>query len=76
MTARWYFGGAYAMTIGAPLTLGGDLEDRAYVRSATDRIMQRIAGLATQSAARLPSTSLQPTSALSMAMGRKHLSVG
>ncbi len=54
MTARWYFSGRYVMTVGEPLLLDGDVNDRAGVRAATDRIMRRIEILADQSAARLP----------------------
>lgn len=56
ITARWYFSGTYAMTVGEPLIFNGDGEDRAYVRSATDQIMQRIVNLAAKSEARLPGT--------------------
>jgi 1-acyl-sn-glycerol-3-phosphate acyltransferase len=56
ITARWYFGGTYAITVGEPLIFNGEGEDRAYIRSATDQIMQRIGNLATESEARLPIT--------------------
>jgi 1-acyl-sn-glycerol-3-phosphate acyltransferase len=55
-TARWYFSGKYVMTVGEPLFLGGEVNDRACVRSATDQIIQRIVELSDQSAARLPIT--------------------
>jgi 1-acyl-sn-glycerol-3-phosphate acyltransferase len=64
ITARWYFGGAYAMTVGEPLIFKGDRENRAYVRSATDQIMQRIVNLAAESEVRLPVTRPVPTSEL------------
>ena len=67
ITARWYFGGAYAMTVGEPLIFNGDGADRAYVRSATDQIMHRIVNLAAESEARLPVTRTIPTSALAEA---------
>ncbi len=54
--ARWYLRGAYAMTIGEPLRLEGSVEDRQYVRSASDRIMQHIACLARESAQRVHTT--------------------
>ncbi len=56
MTARWVFNGEYVMTVGEPLYLNGDVSDRVSVRAATDRVMQRIATLADQSAARLRTT--------------------
>jgi hypothetical protein len=56
-TARWYFSGMYVMTVGAPMLLDGDVNDRVGVRAATDRIMQRIEDLSAQSAGRLPITS-------------------
>jgi 1-acyl-sn-glycerol-3-phosphate acyltransferase len=67
MTARWYFGGAYAITVGAPLFFNGDEGDRAYARSATDQIMQRIVNLAVESEARLPITHPIPTGKLAEA---------
>ena len=53
-TARWYFSGKYVMTVGEPLFLDGEVNDRARVRAATDRIMHHIVELADQSAVRLP----------------------
>jgi 1-acyl-sn-glycerol-3-phosphate acyltransferase len=51
--ARLYAGGRYAVTIGTPLHLAGDVEDRPYVRALTDQLMQRIERLAQCSAGRL-----------------------
>ena len=51
-TARWYLRGPYAITVGEPLRFRGDVEDRQYVRWVSERIMQRIAGLARESALR------------------------
>jgi hypothetical protein len=65
--ARWYFGGAYAMTVGEPLIFKGDETDRADVRSATDQIMQRIVHLAAESESRLPIRRTIPTSRLAEA---------
>ncbi len=56
MTARWVFGGKYTLTVGEPLYLDGDVNDRAGVRAATDRIMQRIEDLSALSATRLRAT--------------------
>jgi 1-acyl-sn-glycerol-3-phosphate acyltransferase len=52
-TARWYLRGPYAITAGEPMRLDGAVEDRAYVHSASERIMQRIAQLARESARRM-----------------------
>jgi 1-acyl-sn-glycerol-3-phosphate acyltransferase len=64
MTARWYFGGKYVMTVGQPMLLDGDVEDRVSVRAATAWIMQRIADLAAQSATRLQAAPAAGTPAL------------
>ncbi len=42
---RFYLRGPYAMTVGRPLWLQGDVEDWAYVRQETERIMAHIARL-------------------------------
>lgn len=47
--ARWYPFGPYAMTIGEPLYLAGDVEDRDCVHSQSERMMQRIAYLSSES---------------------------
>ena len=52
-TARWYLHGPYAMTVGEPMHFEGDVEDRRYVRSISERIMQRIARLSRESAQRI-----------------------
>ena len=52
-TARWYLHGPYAMTVGEPMRFEGDVEDRRYVRSISERIMQRIARLSRESAQRI-----------------------
>jgi 1-acyl-sn-glycerol-3-phosphate acyltransferase len=57
MTARWIFGGKYVMTVGKPMYLDGDVNDRLAVHAATDWIMQRIVELSAHSAMRLPVTS-------------------
>ena len=49
----WYFGGPYAMTVGAPLHFAGEAVDRALVHTTTERIMQRVVELAGQSAYRV-----------------------
>jgi len=52
-TARWYPRGPYTMTAGEPMRFDGAVEDRDYVRAASERIMQRIAQLARESARRM-----------------------
>ena len=52
-TARWYLRGPYGMTVGEPMHFEGDVEDRQYVRSVSDRIMQHIACLSRESARRI-----------------------
>jgi 1-acyl-sn-glycerol-3-phosphate acyltransferase len=57
----WYLNGPYALTVGRPLRFEGDSQDRARVRSVSDQIMQRIAGLARESDLRLAGTpALEP----------------
>jgi len=50
---RWYWRGPYTMTVGQPLRLEGDVEDREGVHTASDRIMQSIRQLAGQSERRM-----------------------
>ena len=66
--ARWYLRGPYAITAGEPMRLEGAVEDRDYVRSASERIMQRIAQLTRESARRMqmPEALHTPTSGRSM----------
>jgi len=52
-TARWYLRGPYAMTVGEPMWFEGHVEDRQYVRSVSERIMQRIVRLAHESKHRM-----------------------
>ncbi|MEJ2301767.1 MAG: hypothetical protein P8Y14_09605, partial [Anaerolineales bacterium] len=54
--------GPYAMTAGEPLYLHGDIQDRAYVRAASEQIRQRIARLAQESEQRLVSSNPSPLS--------------
>ncbi|MEJ5310830.1 MAG: lysophospholipid acyltransferase family protein [Anaerolineae bacterium] len=50
---RWYWRGPYAMTVGQPFYLQGDIEDREGVHAAAERIMQAIRHLAGQSERRM-----------------------
>jgi 1-acyl-sn-glycerol-3-phosphate acyltransferase len=50
--AFWYLHGPYAITVGQPLYLHGNAEDREYVRSLSERIMTAIRGLTTESETR------------------------
>lgn len=52
-TGRFYLGGPYAITVGEPMFFEGDVENREYVRSVSERIMQRIIRLSQESARRL-----------------------
>jgi 1-acyl-sn-glycerol-3-phosphate acyltransferase len=51
--AHLYLRGPYAMTVGQPLHFRGNVEDREYVRSVSEQIMQRIISLAGESAQRV-----------------------
>ena len=53
-TARLYLRGAYAVTVGEPLTFTGGVEDRDHVRAIADQIMAQIGALAQESRQRLP----------------------
>lgn len=64
--ATWYFNGPYAMTVGAPIRLDGDLEDREYVRAASKSLMTRITQLTHESAYRAAT----PNEARAFIMGR------
>ncbi len=55
-TARWYLQGPYAMTVGEPMHFEGNAEDWSYVRSISERVMQRIACLSRESAQRIQAT--------------------
>ena len=52
-TARWYPAGPYAVTVGKAIYLEGEVEDRDYVRSASQYVMQHIAYLSWQSDQRI-----------------------
>jgi len=53
---KWYPRGPYAMTVGAPMRLKGDIADRPHVRALSERIMQRIIALSYESARRVEAT--------------------
>lgn len=57
---RWYWRGPYAMTVGQPLHLHGDVEDRDGVHAASERIMQSIRHLTGESEKRLISRARVP----------------
>lgn len=50
---RFYLRGPYNMTVGEPMWFEGNVEDRAYVRSVSERIMQRITRLSQESVQRI-----------------------
>lgn len=70
--ATWYFNGPYAMTVGAPIRLSGDLEDRDYVRDASKQLMNRITQLTHESAYRAAT----PTEARAFIRGRMANALG
>jgi 1-acyl-sn-glycerol-3-phosphate acyltransferase len=45
----WYLFGPYAMTVGQPMDIQGDVNDREYVRTVSDTIMERVRALAHES---------------------------
>ncbi len=47
--AYWYFHGPYVITVGQPMGFHGDVEDREYVRGASEKIMNAIQLLADES---------------------------
>ncbi|MBN1579955.1 MAG: 1-acyl-sn-glycerol-3-phosphate acyltransferase, partial [Anaerolineae bacterium] len=49
----WYLHGPYAMTVGKPMILNGNMDDWAYVRALSQQVMQRIAHLAQESESRM-----------------------
>jgi len=50
---RLYWGGPYAVTVGRPMYLDGNAQDREVVNTASDQLMERIAALSGESALRL-----------------------
>jgi 1-acyl-sn-glycerol-3-phosphate acyltransferase len=58
---RWYWHGPYAMTVGQPLHLEGDVEDREGVHAASGDILEVIQRLAGQSEKRVANRSQRPT---------------
>ena len=67
-TGRLYLQGPYAMTVGKPMSLSGDIEDREYVRSVSGRIMQRIMGLSQESALRIRAARLSRTAPMTASL--------
>jgi len=49
----WYLHGPYGVTVGEPIQFKGSLDNREYVRSVAETIMQEISLLAQESAARI-----------------------
>jgi hypothetical protein len=52
-TGYWYLRGPYNMTVGHALRFEGDAQDRAYVASVSEKIMQQIISLADESEQRM-----------------------
>ncbi len=59
--SRWALHGPYGVTVGQPVYLDGDVEDRAYVSQASRRVMQHIIELAEESQQRLEAPVLWPS---------------
>lgn len=49
----WYLHGPYGVTVGEPMQFEGSVDDREYVKSVTETIMQQISLLAQESAIRI-----------------------
>lgn len=71
---RLYLQGPYAMTVGEPISLSGDIEDRDYVRSISERIMQRIMGLSRESAIRVQAARLSRTAPMTASLALASIS--
>jgi len=56
VTGTWYLDGPYAMTVGEPMRFTGSVQNRTHVRAISEQIIQRIAHLAQESAARMVRT--------------------
>jgi 1-acyl-sn-glycerol-3-phosphate acyltransferase len=52
-TGYWYLRGPYAITIGKPMQFDGNVEDRPYVKSISEKIMDAINTLASLSQKRM-----------------------
>ena len=52
-TGYWYLRGPYAITIGKPMQFDGNVEDRPYVKSISEKIMDAINTLALLSQKRM-----------------------
>ncbi|MBN1668849.1 MAG: hypothetical protein JW862_17285, partial [Anaerolineales bacterium] len=53
VVGRFFLHGRYAITIGQPMHFDGQLDDREYVRRASEQLLARILQLARQSELRL-----------------------
>jgi 1-acyl-sn-glycerol-3-phosphate acyltransferase len=65
---RLYLQGPYAMTVGEPMALTGDDQDREYVRSVSMRIMRRIMSLSQESAFRMQASRMSRTAPLTASL--------
>jgi 1-acyl-sn-glycerol-3-phosphate acyltransferase len=72
--ARWYSHGPYAVTVGKPMRLEGDAEDREHVRLVSARIMQRIIRLSQESAHRVQGAQALGTGSLARPVGSASVS--
>lgn len=71
---RLYLQGPYAMTVGEPMALTGDVEDREYVRSASMRIMRRIMSLSQESALRMQASRMSRIAPLPVSLALASMS--
>ena len=53
VVGTWYLRGPYAITVGEPMHLRGNVEDRERVRAASEQLVQHIAALVRQSERRI-----------------------
>ncbi len=58
--ARFYLRGPYAVTVGEPMRFEGNVEDREFVRSVSQRVMQRISLLSRESGQHIRASQRMP----------------
>ncbi len=49
----WYFFGPYAITVGKPIIIKGNIEDRSFVRSQSEMVMKKVNKLTDESLQRI-----------------------
>ncbi len=63
-TARFYSGGPYAVTVGDPIVLSGDVNDREDVQRTSHEILEQIRRLSEESRSRIPTSRVRVGPAL------------